>query len=249
MTIALITGGSRGLGRSMALHLARAGMDVVITYHSNEAAAREVVAEVEGMGRWARALRLDTADTSQFAAFAEALGATLAEMGDGRLDHLVNNAGTGLHVSFAETTEAQFDEMLNIHLRGVFFLTQRLLPLIRDGGRILNVSTGLTRFAFPGYAAYAAMKGAVEVLTSYMAKELGHRRIAANVIAPGATDTDFGGGVVRDDPDLNRRLAGLTAMGRTGRPDDIGAAVASLLASPSNWITGQRIEASGGQMI
>jgi NAD(P)-dependent dehydrogenase (short-subunit alcohol dehydrogenase family) len=249
MTIALITGGSRGLGRSSAIHLARAGVDVVVTYHSNEAAAQEVVAKVEGLGRRARAQRLDTSDTSRFPAFAEALGATLAAMGDGKLDILVNNAGTGVYVPFAETTEAQFDEMMNIHLKGVFFLTQALLPHLRDGGRILNLSSGLARIALPGSSAYGSMKGAVEVLTRYLAKELGPRGISANVLAPGAIETDFGGGRVRDNPDMNRMVAGMTAMGRVGLPDDIGAAVASLLTSPSNWITGQRIEASGGQMI
>jgi NAD(P)-dependent dehydrogenase (short-subunit alcohol dehydrogenase family) len=249
MTIALITGGSRGLGRSMALHLARAGVDLVITFHSNDAAAQEVVSEVEGMGRQARAHRLDTSDASQFAAFAEALGGTLAAIGDGKLDILVNNAGTGLYVPFAETTEAQFDEMMNVHLKGVFFLTQRLLPHLRDGGRILNLSSGLARFALPGSSAYGSMKGAVEVLTRYMAKELGPRGISANVLAPGAIETDFGGGRVRDNPDMNRMIAGMTAMGRVGLPDDIGAAGASLLTSPSNWITGQRIEASGGTLL
>lgn len=249
MPIALITGGSRGLGRSSALHLARAGVDVVITFHSNEAAAAEVVAAVEGMGRQARAHRLDTADASGFPAFAEALAATLAEMGDGRLDMLVNNAGTGLYVPFEQVTEAQFDDMMNVHLKGVFFLTQRLLPLIRDDGRILNVSSGLARFALPGSSAYATMKGGVEVLTRYLARELGPRGISANVIAPGAIETDFGGGRVRDNPDMNRMVASATAMGRVGLPDDIGAAVAALLTSESNWITGQRIEASGGQML
>ena len=249
MTIALITGGSRGLGRSMALHLARAGVDVVITFHSNEAAAREVVAEVEGLGRRAAAHQLDTSDLRAFPAFAEALGSTLAGMGDGRLDLLVNNAGTGIYVPFAETTEAQFDDMMNIHLKGVFFLTQALLPAIRDGGRILNVSSGLARFALPGSSAYTSMKGAVEVLTRYLARELGPRGISANVIAPGAIATDFGGGRVRDNPDVSRMVASATAMGRVGQPDDIGAAVAALLTSPPNWITGQRIEASGGQMI
>ena len=224
-------------------------MDVVITFQSNEAAAAEVVAAIEGLGRQARAHRLDTADTGGFPAFAEALAASLAAMGDGRLDMLVNNAGTGLYVPFEQVTEAQFDDMMNVHLRGVFFLTQRLLPLLRDGGRILNVSSGLARFALPGSSAYATMKGGVEVLTRYLARELGPRGISANVIAPGAIETDFGGGRVRDNPDMNRMVAGLTAMGRVGLPDDIGAAVASLLTSESNWITGQRIEASGGQAL
>jgi NAD(P)-dependent dehydrogenase (short-subunit alcohol dehydrogenase family) len=246
MTIALITGGSRGLGRSSALHLARGGADVVITWLDREDAAREVVAEIEGMGREARALRLDARDTASFPAFVAELGGALGEMGDGRLDFLVNNAGTGLYVPFAETTEAQFDEMLHVHLRGVFFLTQRLLPLLRDGGRILNVSSGLARVSLPGSSVYGTMKGAVEVLTRYMARELGPRGISVNVVAPGPVETDFGGARIRNSPELKQALGAQAAMGRTGVAEDIGPLVASLLTSGSNWVTGQRIEASGG---
>lgn len=249
MTIALITGGSRGLGRSSALHLARAGVDIVLTWHTNEAAAKAVVAEIEGMGRRAVALRLDTSDISAFPAFVEILETTLAGIGDGKLDYLVNNAGTGLYAPFGEVTAVQFDAVTNIHLKGPYFLTQALLPLIRDGGRILNVSTGLARFALPGFSAYGAMKGAVEVWTRYLAKELGPRGISANVIAPGAIETDFAGGHVRDNAEMNRGIASQTAMGRVGLPDDVGGAVASILTSSSNWVTGQRIEASGGQAI
>lgn len=249
MTIALITGGSRGLGRSAALHLARAGVDIVLTWHTNEEAARAVVAEIEALGRKATALQLDSSDNAGFAAFVAALRPALSEMGDGRFDYLVNNAGTGLYVPYPEVTEAQFDAMLLVHFKGPYFLTQALLPLIRDGGRILNVSSGLARFALPGSSAYGSMKGAVEVWTRYLAKELGPRGISANVIAPGAVETDFGGGRVRDNAEMNRYIASQTAMGRVGLPDDIGGAVAAILTSSSNWVTGQRIEASGGQAI
>lgn len=248
--IALVTGSSRGLGRSMALALAAQGSDLILTYRSQEGEAREVVRRIEALGRRAVALQLDVADSAGFEAFAgrvkEALAATWKR---DRFDHLVNNAGSGVHASFAETTEAQFDLLVAVHLKGAFFLTQKLLPLIADRGRILNVSSGLARFSFPGYAAYAAMKGGVEVLTRYLAKELGPRGIAVNTIAPGAIETDFGGGAVRDNPQLNAQIAGVTAMGRAGLPDDIGGAVAALLAEGTGWMTGQRIEVSGGMML
>jgi NAD(P)-dependent dehydrogenase (short-subunit alcohol dehydrogenase family) len=248
--VALITGGSRGLGRSMALHLADRGTDVIVTYRGGAKEAEEVVGSVRQKGRKATALALDVRETKSFGAFAEALLARLRDtFGRERLDALVNNAGTGAHASFAETTEAQFDELVNVHLKATFFLTQRLLPLIEDGGRILNVSSGLARFALPGYAAYASVKGGVEVLTRYMAKELGARKISVNVIAPGAVESDFGGGLVRDNRALNQAIAAQTALGRVGLPDDIGAAVAMLLAPESAWITGQRIEVSGGQSL
>jgi NAD(P)-dependent dehydrogenase (short-subunit alcohol dehydrogenase family) len=243
--IALVTGGSRGLGRSMALHLAAQGSDLILTYRSQEAEARDVVRRIEAVGRRAVALQLDVADSAGFAAFAarvkQALAATWQRE---RFDHLVNNAGVGVHASFADTTEAQFDLLVAVHLKSTFFLTQKLLPLIADGGRIVNVSSGLARFSLPGYAAYAAMKGGVEVLTRYMAKELGPRGIAVNTIAPGAIETDFGGGAVRDDAGLNAQIAGITAMGRTGLPDDIGGAVAAMLAPGAGWMKGQRIEVS-----
>lgn len=248
--IALITGGSRGLGRNAALHLARSGIDVVITYHSNKVEAGKLVDDIGKLGHRAAALQLDTGNVTGFAAFHDALKTTLKSVWQAeRFDYLVNNAGVGRYAPIAETAEAQFDELMNVHFKGVFFLTQTLLPLLNDGGRILNVSTGLTRFAMPGYGAYASMKGAIEVFTKYLAKELGPRRITANVIAPGAIETDFGGGRVRDDAALNEHVASITALGRVGQPDDIGGAVAALLAPASGWINAQRVEASGGMLL
>jgi NAD(P)-dependent dehydrogenase (short-subunit alcohol dehydrogenase family) len=248
--IALITGGSRGLGKSMALKLAEHGTDVVLTYRSNKAEADAVVAAIQQFGRRAVALPLDVGKASSFPAFADQLRAALKDQWQrAQFDYLVNNAGIGVHASFAETSEAQFDELVNVHFKGAFFLTQTLLPIMADGGRILNISTGLARFALPGYSAYAAMKGAIEVLTRYLAKELGARRIAVNTLAPGAIETDFGGGVIRDNADVNAFIASQTALGRVGLPDDIGGAVVSLLSKESGWINGQRIEASGGMFI
>ena len=248
--IALVTGGSRGLGRATAQSLAESGVDVVLTYRSNAAAAREVVASIEALGRRAVALRLDSGETSTFAAFAATLKDVLAQTwGTERFDYLVNNAGIGINAPFAQTTEAQFDELLNVHFKGVFFLTQTLLPLLADGGRIANVSSGLTRFSNPGYAAYASMKGAIEVLTRYLAAELGPRRITVNAFAPGAIETDFDGGAVRDNAAINTYIGSITALGRVGVPDDIGPAIASLLSDSNHWVNAQRIEASGGQKL
>ena len=248
--IALVTGGSRGLGRSTALALAAQGSDVILTYQSSEAEAHAVVRQVEALGRRAVALQLDVGDSKRFAAFAETVKKVLASTWQReRFDHLVNNAGIGLNAPIAETTEEQFDLLSNIHLKGTFFLTQRLLPLIEDGGHIVNTSSGLARFSFPGYAAYAAMKGGIEVLTRYLAKELGPRGINVNTIAPGAIETDFGGGAVRDNPQLHAHIAGVTSLGRVGLPDDVGGAVAALLSDGNRWITGQRIEVSGGMML
>lgn len=248
--IALVTGGSRGLGKNTVQHLARAGIDVILTYRSQAAEAQAVVAEVDQLGGRAVALQLDVSDVSSFAGFADALRETLeAEWQRRDFDFLVNNAGIGYNVPFEETTEAQFDKLMNIQLKGTFFLTQKLLPLIADGGRIVNLSTGLTRFSLPGFSAYAAMKGAVEVLTKYLAKELGARGIAVNVVAPGAIETDFGGGAVRDNKDMNAFLASQTALGRVGLPEDIGGVIASLLAEENRWINAQRIEASGGMFV
>ena len=248
--ITLITGGSRGLGRNAALHLAKQGHDVIVTYRSGRAEAESLVAEVSALGRKAVALPLDVGVSSSFADFAATVKQALAEVWQREhFDHLLNNAGVGVHAIFEQTTEAQFDELMNVHLKGMFFLTQKLLPLIADGGRILNVSSGLARFALPGYGAYAAMKGGVEVLTRYLAKELGARGISVNVIAPGAIETDFGGGRLRDNAQLNAFVASQTALGRAGLPDDIGGAVAALLAPGSRWINAQRIEVSGGMFV
>jgi NAD(P)-dependent dehydrogenase (short-subunit alcohol dehydrogenase family) len=244
--IALITGGSRGLGRSMALNLADRGVDVILTWRTSEKEAREVAAQVEARGRKAAVLPLDVSKSGGFAAFAMAVKAELERVWKReRFDYLVNNAGTGVAALFTETTEEQFDELLNIHLKGTFFLSQKLLPLIADGGRIVNVSTGLARYTFPGYSAYAVMKGGVEVLTRYMAAELGPRRISVNVIAPGGIETDFGGGAMRD-VGLQKFVASETALGRVGVPDDIGGVVAMLLAPETRWLTGQRLEVTGG---
>lgn len=247
--IALITGGSRGLGRNAAQHLARAGWDLIVTYRSAENEAKSLVAEVESLGRRIVALQLDTGVVSTFDAFVGKVGDTLKDWGRDRFDHLLNNAGSGYYGTFSETSEADFDGMVNVHLKGVFFLTQKLLPLIADGGRIVNVSSGLTRVTFPAYVAYATMKGAVETLTRYLAKELGPRGVTVNVIAPGAIETDFGGGAVRDNADMNKMIAGVTALGRAGVPDDIGPLIVSLLSESSRWVNAQRIEASGGMLL
>lgn len=248
--IALVTGGSRGLGKNAALKLAAKGTDILLTYHSNRQAALDVVAEIEQKGVKAAVLALNVGDISSFDAFASEVAQVLAQKwGRTTFDYLLNNAGIGLNVPFAETSEAQFDELMNIQFKGPFFLTQRLLPLLQDGGRILNVSSGLARFALPGYAAYAAMKGAMEVLTRYQAKELGGRGISVNIIAPGAIETDFGGGVVRDNAEVNRHIAAQTALGRVGLPDDIGDAIAALLSDELAGMNAQRVEVSGGMFL
>jgi len=248
--VILITGGSRGLGRNMAVSLARKGMDSVITYHHNAGAAAEVVSAVEALGRKAVALPLDIGDSTSFTNFATKVrDALTANWQRERFDALINNAGTGYHALFSDTTEQQFGDLMRVHLKGPFFLTQTLLPMIEDGGRILNLSSGLARFSMPGYSAYAAMKGGVEVLTRYLAAELGPRGIRVNALAPGAIETDFGGGAVRDNTDLNKLVASHTALGRAGLPDDIGGLVATLMQEETGWINGQRIEASGGMYL
>jgi NAD(P)-dependent dehydrogenase (short-subunit alcohol dehydrogenase family) len=245
--VALVTGGSRGLGRSTALALAQSGVDVIITYRARRDRALEVIREIERHGRKSAALCLDAQDVGNFPKLVPSLRETLATTWSRTtLDVLVNNAGYGVAAAFSDTTEQAFDQMLNMQLKGVFFLTQALLPLIADGGRIVNLSSGLTRFAFPGYAAYAVAKGGVEVLTRYLAKELGPRRITVNTLAPGAIETDFGGGVVRDNAELNKMIAGLTALGRVGQPEDIGPLLAALVSDSGRWVNGQRLEASGG---
>ena len=248
--IALITGGSRGLGRNTALNLARKGVDVIITYRSRADEAKTAIAEIAAAGGRAAALELDTGAVATFPVFVATLKKTLQETWQrAGFDYLVNNAGTGLRKMIAETTEEEFDSLMNIHLKGVFFLTQALLPLINDGGRIINVSSGLARFAAPGSSAYAMMKGGIEVFTRYLAKELGQRGITANTVAPGAIATDFNGGHVRDNAEINRMVAGVTALGRAGAADDIGPMIASLLSDDNRWVNAQRIEVSGGMNI
>jgi NAD(P)-dependent dehydrogenase (short-subunit alcohol dehydrogenase family) len=248
--IALVTGASRGLGRNTALNIARRGADVIITYQSREQEAQAVVTQIRAMGRKAVALQLDTSVVAGFASFAARLRTVLADIWQrDTFDHMVNNAGHGDYALIEHTTEAQFDQLVNVHFKGVFFLTQTLLPLLADGGRIVNLSTGLTRVSAPGWAAYAAAKAAVEMLTLYMAKEFGPRGIAVNTVAPGAIETDFFGGAVRDTPDFNKFFADMTALGRVGVADDIGPMVASLLSEDHRWVNAQRIEVSGGQGI
>ena len=248
--IALVTGGSRGLGKNMALSLAKKGNHVIITYNSKREEALAVIAEIEKAGQKGAALQLNTGDSKSFDAFFKELTAVLKNtFSTDHFDFLINNAGVGAHAPFAETTEEQFDMLMNIHFKGTFFIAQKALPFINDGGRIINISTGLARFSTPGYAAYASMKGAIETLSRYQAKELGARGIAVNVVAPGAIETDFGGGVVRDNADLNKMIAGSTALGRVGKPDDIGGVVAFLCSDDARWINAQRIEASGGMNL
>ncbi len=247
--IAIVTGGSRGLGRNTVLHLAQRGVRSIFTYHSNRTEADAVVAEVGEAGGKAVALQLDMGNVSAFDPFVQDVRAALREMGAERFDFLVNNAGTSHHAPFDKTTEEELDGLYNVHFKGVFFLTQKLLPLLNDGGRIVNVSSGLTRVAFPGSAPYASMKGAVEVLTRYLAKELGPRGIAVNTVAPGAVQTDFSGGMVRDNPAVNKMVSDMTALGRPGLPDDIGPMIASLLSEDNRWVNGQRIEVSGGMLL
>jgi NAD(P)-dependent dehydrogenase (short-subunit alcohol dehydrogenase family) len=248
--LAIITGGSRGLGRSSALALADKGVDVLFTYHSNREAAQEVVEAIKKKGQKAFAVQLDTRDVVAFAEFTQQIKGILnQEYGRDDVDYLLNNAGTGLHTSIEETTYEELEDMLAIHVKGPFFLTKALFPFIKDGGHILNVSSGLARFSLPGYGAYAMAKGAVEVMTRYMAREFANRQIRVNTLAPGAIATDFGGGNVRDNQQVNQMVTSITALGRAGEAEDIGKAVAMLLSEDSGWITGQRIEASGGMFL
>jgi NAD(P)-dependent dehydrogenase (short-subunit alcohol dehydrogenase family) len=248
--IALITGASRGLGRNTAESLARKGVDSVITYHSRADEAQAVVAKLKAQGRKAVALQLDTGATRTFPGFVEKLKKALQDTwGQGTFDYLVNNAGISHHAAFEKVTEEELDSLYQVHFKGVFFLTQKLLTMINDGGRIVMISSGLTRIIFPGSGAYAAMKAAVETLTLYLAKELGPRGIAVNTVAPGAVATDFSGGMIRDNPEVNKVVAGMTALGRAGLPDDIGPMIASLLSGDNRWVNAQRIEVSGGMSI
>jgi len=248
--IAIVTGGSRGLGKNAVEKLAEKGIDVILTYHRQAQAAQDVVESVKAKGGKAVAIQLNAGESCRFEAFVAEVKTQLQQIWQrDTFDYLVNNAGVGLHEAFTETTEEQFDLMMNIHLKGPFFLTQKLLPLMTDGGRILNISSGLARFALPGSSAYAMMKGAIEVLTRYQAKELGARGITANVLAPGAIETDFSGGMVRDNPQVNKIVASNTALGRAGLPDDIGDMVALMLSDAARWMNAQRVEASGGMFI
>jgi NAD(P)-dependent dehydrogenase (short-subunit alcohol dehydrogenase family) len=245
--IALVTGGSRGLGKDMALQLAKKGLDVIITYHSKKDEAQAVVSEIEALGKKAVALQFDVADHTALEGFINAFENALSSTFQAEsFDYLINNAGVGNYAPFVATTEAQLDSMFNIHLKAPFFITQKLLPLMNDGGGIVNISSGLARFSMVGYAAYATMKGAIETLSTYQALELGERKIRVNIVAPGAIETDFGGGVVRDNQDVNKMIASQTALGRVGLPDDIGSVVAFLCTDDAKWINGQRIEVSGG---
>ncbi|MDO5969052.1 SDR family oxidoreductase [Flavivirga aquimarina] len=248
--IALVTGGSRGLGRDMAINLAQKGIDIIFTYHSNQLAADDVVKTIEKIGQKAKAIQLNIGDTKMFDTFFSQVSSYLTkEYGNPNFDFLVNNAGTGIYKPFMETTEAQFDDMVNIHFKGVYFFTQKAIPLLNNGGRIINISSGLSRFSFPNSSAYASVKGAIEIFTRYLAKELGHKKITANVVAPGAIATDFGGGENKNNEQKINIVSSLTALNRIGNPEDIGGIIAFLCTDKARWINGQRIEASGGIML
>ncbi|MDD7886015.1 SDR family NAD(P)-dependent oxidoreductase [Flavivirga sp. 57AJ16] len=245
--IALVTGGSRGLGKDMALNLAKKGLDLIITYHSNEAAAKEVVSEVAEIGQKAMALQLDVAEYSEYEPFFKKLSDVLQESyNTSTIDYLINNAGSIAPAPYISATIDEFKDMIHIHLMGPFFIAQNALQIMNDGGGIVNISTGLTRFTTPGFATYASMKGGLEILTKYQAKELGERKIRVNSVAPGAIETDIMGGAVRDNAELNKALAEDTALGRVGVPSDVGSVVAFLCTEDAKWINGQRIEVSGG---
>jgi NAD(P)-dependent dehydrogenase (short-subunit alcohol dehydrogenase family) len=248
--IALVTGGSRGLGKDMALQLAAKGRDVIITYNSRVDDAQNVVGQITAAGRKAAALQLNTGELQSFDGFAQRLKTTLKDQfGAERFDYLVNNAGQGGYLPITDVTEAFFDDLLNVHFKGVYFLTQKLLPLMNDGGGIVNISSGLARVSMPGSSVYGSLKSAVETLTRYLAKELGARGIRANVVAPGAIMTDFGGGRLRGSEELQKTISGMTALGRPGVAEDIGGVVAFLCTDDARWVNGQRIEASGGMLL
>lgn len=248
--IALVTGGSRGLGRDMAINLSKKGIDVLITYNSNLEAANEVIREIEKNGQKGKAFQLDTSNVKSFKSFLSSTSSYLqSKYGSPNFDFLINNAGTGLNQLISDTSEEEFDEMMNIHFKGVYFLTQKALPYINDQGSIVNISSGLARFSFPGASAYACMKGAIEVFSRYLAKELGHRRIRSNVVAPGAIATDFAGGSNRDNQEKRKIIANITALGKVGEAEDIGGVVAFLCTEEARWVNGQRIEVSGGMLL
>jgi len=250
MKIALVTGGSRGLGKNMALELAKKGLHIILTYNSNEEKAKEVIKDIEHLGQQAIAVQLNLTDFNKFEEFFGIVKKSIkSKLGIEKIDYLINNAGIGINAPFAKITEEQLDTLYNIQFKGTYLLTQSALNILNDGGGIVNVSTGLTRFALNGFSAYASMKSAIETLTKYQAKELGARKIQSNVIAPGAIETDFGGGAVRDNEKMNSFIASNTVLGRVGLPDDIGSVVAFLCTDDAKWINAQRIEVSGGQMI
>jgi NAD(P)-dependent dehydrogenase (short-subunit alcohol dehydrogenase family) len=245
--IALVTGGSRGLGKEMAISLAKKGIDVIITYRTKEAEAKDVVAEIESLEQKGASLYLDMGDFSSLDSFIGNLLKTLqTKWNTASFDFLINNAGMGATVPFEQVTEELFDEFLNVHFKGIYFLIQRCLPNINPGGCIINISTGTTRFTNPGYSVYASMKGAIEVFTKYLAKELGSKNIRANIVAPGPVETDFNKAAIRSNPQMKERLSSLTPLGRVGRAEDIGGVVSFLCTDESYWINGQRIEVSGG---
>jgi NAD(P)-dependent dehydrogenase (short-subunit alcohol dehydrogenase family) len=248
--IALVTGGSRGLGKDMALRLAEKGIGVILTYNNKADDAEQVVNQIQQSGQKAVTLQLNTGDIKSFGTFVENLKSVLSDTFQAdHLDFLINNAGFGHHSPLSETTEEAFDELMNVHFKGVYFLTQKVLPILNDGGGIVNISSGLARFSMPGASAYASMKGAIEVFTRYLAKELGSKGIRANIVAPGAIATDFGGGRVRDDAQVNQMVSSITALGRPGEAEDIGGVVAFLCTDDARWINGQRIEVSGGMNL
>ena len=248
--IAIVTGGSRGLGKNTALKIAKNGTDLIITYHNNKEMADEVVAEIQKIGRKAKAFQLDASNSKEFTEFVEKISTYLNDTYQrGNFDYLINNAGTGGHASFENATEEEFDSLVNVHFKGVYFLTQKLLPLLNDGGCIVNISSGLARFSHPNTSMYASVKGAIEVVSRILAVELGARKIRVNTIAPGAIQTDFNGGNVRDNENVNKMISNLTALGRAGVPDDIGGVIAFLCTEDARWINGQRIEVSGGMHL
>ena len=245
--IALVTGGSRGLGKNMAVRLADYGNDVIITYHTQKEAADAVVSEIEAKGKKAAALQYDSSDFKSLDSFLKQVVQTLQNKWNAnKFDFLINNAGVGATIPFANVTESDFDRLMNIHFKSVYFLTQKSLPVMNDNGRVINISTGTTRFSNPGYSVYASMKGAIEIFTKYLAKEIGARGITANVVAPGPIETDFNNAFIRNNPDRKTIIASLTALGRVGQAEDIGGIVAFLCSEDARWINGQRIEVSGG---
>ena len=248
--IALVTGGSRGLGKDMAIRLANHGHDLIITYHSNDQSAEQVVNEIRNIGQKAIALQYDSADFKSLHHFITRVKETLNSFFEtNTFDFLVNNAGIGATIAFEQATENDFDRFMNIHFKSVYFLTQQLLPIINNNGRIINLSSGSTRVGVPGYSIYASMKGAIETFTKYLAKDVGNKGITANVVAPGPIETDFNNAAIRNSPERKVMIASQAALGRVGQPDDIGGVVAFLCSDDARWISGQRIEVSGGMVL